>query len=482
MVVAFGSSEYALRAFPLACSLLSLPLFALVARRLLRGPGAILAVALFALSSGVALYAAEAKQYASDVLVALALFELTLRWLEHPSPARFRVLLLTGVLSPFFSQPSVFVLVGVGLAVLLTAPRPQRGVSLVLLAAWAVTTALSIRLVQARASPGLMAYLRWFWRDGFPPEPTTSLADVFWPVLIFRDLFGRLLVYPWPSAYAVVAGLGLVSFCRSWRAGTTVVLFPLAVALAAAVARAYPLQLRLALFLVPTILLLVAAGAALLARPLGRPALRNLLLVVVAVPVLVSLVRRPPVWRLDEVRPVFAELQRRRQPGDAVYAYYPTWQAIRFYGPRYGLGLDVVDVGACHPRDLHDYLRDLDRYRGRRVWFLNAFPLVRLGEAKAMENYLRAIGRRVDLIEGPPTTRPQDISLRGGLEARPPVSASLFDLTDSQRLASTRADQPELPPIMQYGDVPRCVYGPIIPHLPSVGQTPTGATQANTSP
>ena len=71
-VVAFGTSEYALRLFPLLCSLASLALFARIAARVLRGPGAVLAMALFALSPGIALYAAETKQYSSDILVALA--------------------------------------------------------------------------------------------------------------------------------------------------------------------------------------------------------------------------------------------------------------------------------------------------------------------------------------------------------------------------------------------------------------------------
>jgi uncharacterized membrane protein len=471
IVVAFGSSEYALRLFPLLCSLAALPLFGRIATRLLRPPGAVLAVALFALSSGIALYAAEAKQYASDVLVTLALTELALRWLERPTRRRTVALTISGGVAPFFSQPAVFVLAGLGAALLIGTSRGERQRLLLPLALWVAAAALSVAYARTRMSSGLMAFMGWFWRDGFLPRPVKSLEDILWPVRAVRDVFDLVLGYPWAGVYLAVAGWGLVSLFRRARVAALVVAFPLAVTLLAAVAHAYPFQLRLVLFLVPALLLLVAEGAASLGELTRSRAVATLFLVGVAAPVAVALVRNPPVWQLDEVRPVLAELQRRRQPGDAVYAYYPTWQAIRFYGPRYGLGLDVVDIGACHPKDLHDYLRELDRYRGRRVWFLTAFGPSRFGERQAMLAYLDAIGVRKDAIEGPPTTRPGSISARERWAARAPAAAYLYDLSDPERLASTTADQPTLPPAIQFIGVPRCIYAPIIPRVPTVGQT-----------
>jgi hypothetical protein len=256
-------------------------------------------------------------------------------------------------------------------------------------------------------------------------------------------------------------------------------LLPLLATLMAAVVRAYPFELRVILFLVPALLFFVAEGTWRLAETLRSRVLGSLVLIGVAVPVVVALVRNPPVWRLDEVRPMLAELQRRRQPGDAIYASYPTWQALRFYGPRYGLGLETVDLGACHPTDLHDYLRELDRYRGRRrVWFLTAFfGPVPLGEAQRMIAYLDAVGVRKELIEGPPSTRPGAIASRERLRVRPPTAAYLYDLSDPERLASTSADSRGLPPAVQFVGVPRCAYGPVIPRVPTLGQ-PSGPPAA----
>src|SRR3972149_226445 len=46
----FGTNEFARRRFPRACGLAALPLFWLVARRVLSGPGLLVAALLFALS------------------------------------------------------------------------------------------------------------------------------------------------------------------------------------------------------------------------------------------------------------------------------------------------------------------------------------------------------------------------------------------------------------------------------------------------
>jgi len=471
MVVAFGPNEYALRLFPLLCSLGALLLFARIATRVLREPGAVLAVALFALTPVVALYAAEAKQYATDLLVTVGLTELVLRWLEQPTRRRTVALALSGAIAPFFSQPAVLVAAGLGAALLLGAPRRERRRLLLPLALWAIAAGASVLYARARMSSGLLAYMQWFWRDGFLPRPVTSVEDALWPVRALRDVFQLLLGYPWAWAYLALAGWGLVNLLRRAKVSALVVVFPVAITLLAAIVHSYPFLLRLVLFVVPALLLLVAEGAVRLAELARTRVAVVLLSLAVAGPVLIELWRSPPVWRLDEVRPVLAELQRRRNPGDAVYAYYPTWQALRFYGPRYGLGFDAIDLGACHPQDIHDYLRELDRYRGGRVWFLTAFALARLGERQAMLGYLDAIGVRKDAIEGPPTTRPGMITTREAWTGRPPAAAYLYDLSDARRLAAASAETTQVPPAVQIVGVPRCVYGPVVPHVPTIGQS-----------
>ena len=120
-------------------------------------------------------------------------------------------------------------------------------------------------------------------------------------------------------------------------------------------------------------------------------------------------------------------------------------------------------------RLVRDYLRELDGYRGRRVWFLAAFA-TRWGERPAMRAYLDAIGVRKDTIEGPPTDRTGAITTPLPGQVRPPAGAYLYDLTDPVRLALTTAERMILAEPPKLGGPPRCVYGPVVPKVPTVGQ------------
>ncbi len=469
LVVVFGSSEYALRLFSLLCSLAALLFLARVARRVLAPTGALVAVALFSLSAGVAVFAADAKQYPCDVLVVLVLTDLALGWLEAPVRRRRVALAAGGALLVWFSQPAVFVLAGVGAALLLAGPPKERRALVPTLLLWAAMAALSVAYARARMSPGLASFMNWFWRDGFMPWPPHSVQDVLWPFTAMADVFDQVLDFPWPTLYLALALTGVASLLRRSRAEALVLLLPVGLTLAAAIAHAFPFRVRVVLFVVPTLLLLVAEGAWRLGTLLRPRMLERLVPLAAVLPPLVMLARNPPVWRLDDARPVFAELQRQRQPGDVVYVYYPSWQAVRFYGERYGMPLEAVDLGSCQP-ELRGYLRELDRYRGRnRVWFVNAFEPPRIGETAPMLAYLDAIGVRKATIEGPRTNRPGATGQGMRWTSRLGNYAHLYDLSDPIRLASTSAELQHLPPSVKYVGVPRCLYGPIIPQVPTVG-------------
>ena len=76
LVKLLGFNEYTLRLIPFLCGLGSLLLFRHVAGRLLQGVALVLAVGLFAVAYPMTRYAAEAKPYGCDLLLALALLAL----------------------------------------------------------------------------------------------------------------------------------------------------------------------------------------------------------------------------------------------------------------------------------------------------------------------------------------------------------------------------------------------------------------------
>ena len=113
-LVLFGVTEPALRALPMVCGLLLLPLMALVGSRLAGPLGGVMAVSLTALSPTLIRYANEAKPYGVDAFASALFLGLALRLGDHPSPAAFRMLAFAAPVLVLLSSPSVFVGAGVG--------------------------------------------------------------------------------------------------------------------------------------------------------------------------------------------------------------------------------------------------------------------------------------------------------------------------------------------------------------------------------
>ena len=121
VVELLGDDELALRLFPLACGILSLFLFAAVARRALEPIGAALALVLFATVEPLVYYSSEVKQYSVDVAATLVLLlgALTIDW----RTARPWQVGLTGIAAGvvvWFSHAALIVLPALTLALVLS--------------------------------------------------------------------------------------------------------------------------------------------------------------------------------------------------------------------------------------------------------------------------------------------------------------------------------------------------------------------------
>lgn len=87
VVAQFGSSERMLRLVPMVGGCLTLVVFARLAHRLLSRPAALLATALAAFSPFLVYYAAESKQYSTDVLFTVVILDLAVvLLLRRPGP------------------------------------------------------------------------------------------------------------------------------------------------------------------------------------------------------------------------------------------------------------------------------------------------------------------------------------------------------------------------------------------------------------
>ena len=243
-----GFSEWSLRMVPLLCALASVLVFRGTAVRLLGGRAALIAVGVFAVSVHPIRHAADLKPYSLDLLAALVLQALALRWWARPERAgRLLALASFGPIALACSHPAAFVAAGVGLAIAWPAWMTRRtSVRLAALAyfaavalAWLVLYALFTRS-QASSASGAM---RAMWVMSFPPLDST-FGLIRWLLVVHS---GDLMAYPCggESGASVVSLLacvaGGVALVRSGRSTVVAILLgPLLVAMVAAGLRLYP--------------------------------------------------------------------------------------------------------------------------------------------------------------------------------------------------------------------------------------------------
>jgi len=440
-----GESDLAFRSLLLPVSLAALVLFLGLAERLLDGYAVPFAVAAFAIGAPFIRYGAEIKSYGIDMaaMVALALIALRLRDSDSTA-ARCGLAGLAGAVLVWFSQPTAFVLAGLGAALLLAWLRdrdPQtRRALLVTVPVWAVASAAAVIDAFRRVTPATRAYMDYFWRtrDSFPP-PLRKPGDALWLWDRILELFADPMVlrYRWPALYGGLAVIGLIVLWRRSRFGALVLLGPFAVAVLAAVAQQFPLKTRVALYLLPILILAAAEGAEWLRRQASRlhPAAGGVCMAALfVVPALAFVERLPPYW-VEDHKSALAFLRDHRRPGDAVFVFPYEIEAVERYGAQYGLAPGEYDVGGCSSEDHRVFLRDVDRYRGRRrVWLLDGSVPGFNAARTSLEKYLAAIGTLEESISIPSET-PLN-----------PVGAHLFDLSDPARLAAASAETFPLEP------------------------------------
>lgn len=404
----FDYPEWGLRLVSLAAGLVTPVLGYALARRSLSPTAVPLAVAFFALSPNLILLSGDAKPYASDVAISLALTLLALETFRREFALdAVASLALAGAAAVWLSTPAPLVLAGIGLAGLVEAWRRGSWRALRRLVAVGLAVGASITavyLVVLRHYLAQNQLIQEEYRAGFLPVPPRSLADVLWfPTTLVGWFDDAGLGLPALAGFVWLVGAGVL--LREGRLPAVLLLAPFPIAAAASALRAYPLYGRPIAFLIPALLLLVAAGAdgirrvTVVSLPLVGPILLALLLfhpVVLAGHQLVA----PP--EREELAPVVRYLQDHRQAGDLVYVYYGAQFALRYYAPRLGVrGRDVV-TGVAARTAWARYVEDLQQLRGRpRVWVLFSHVYARGGvdEERFILHHLDTMGTRQDRFQ-----------------------------------------------------------------------------------
>lgn len=436
-VLAFGPHDWALRLFPFAVGLATLPLFRRLAERTLDGLAVPFAVAAFAIGVPFIRYTIEVKQYGADIFATVALLLLALDLRDRDRSAAGLVgAALAGAGLLLFSQAAALVATGVGaaLAVLWLRDRDTRTRRALVgvVPVWAIAVLAAVVAGERSMTPSTRAFMQDFWRPGFLPLPFDLARGARWFGGALLDPFGDpwLLRYPVPLAALALAVLGVLTLARHRPAVALLVLAPVFVTLGAAVAQRYPFRTRLVLFLLPLAVLMLSAGAEWLRRLGARrdPRLGGALMVgALALPLWALVDARMPVVA-ERNREVAAYIARHRQPGDAIYLLQLASYPFMYYAPRFGIAPHEWTPGTCDRFDTRAFVRQLDEFRGRRrVWVvLSGQRPLRTARA-AIRRYLQTIGVPLD-----------SLTLRSAVFA--PTLVELYDLGDPARLARASAE------------------------------------------
>ncbi len=374
----FGPSERALRMPAFLASLVGLSAFAIAAYRLLPRPAAHLAFALFAVSPHVVAYAAECKQYSSDVAFAAVLLALVAgRW----NLRRGIALAFVGALSVWCSHPALFVLAGLGVALFAMAVVQRdrsRILGLISLGGVWLASFAAVYLVNLRHL-GHNDYLIHYWAGHFAPWPTSrpgaiwyvdhALAFVIEPAGMAGE--SRLA----QAALGIVAALGMATIARRSFANVSLAfLFTIAIVLIASHLHLYPFAGRLLLFLVPMACLIWASGAVWLTARLGRRGhLLAWLLVVWPLCQSVEAIRHPA--RAEEIKPLLTHVKANWHPDDRLYIYGGSGDAgagpaFDYYSRQYDFPTDRVIRGGIHRDDPAEYSAEIAKFPSSRTWIL----------------------------------------------------------------------------------------------------------------
>jgi uncharacterized membrane protein len=377
-VTFFGSNEFVLRFWPTLASILVLPLFYRLCRLILSRRGALIALAVLAMSAGNSFYWADAKQYSTDVLATVALLLCAAEAFPAENTRRKITLIVVGAVAIWFSHPAVFVLSGIGVAAVIrwfAQKSRRRAAEVFLLAAvWGASFLANYLLCLRNLAHS--DYLQQFWSekaDAFAPM-SASIDSLIW----YKRHFFELFRYPFAQALeglvALAFLLGVVLIFHRRKALLAMLLVPMLAALAASAVHQYPFDTRLLLFLVPLTTIAVAAGLDFLCQGSYRLVGILAIILVMISPIVTATqtLMAPP--KNCEISDSMRFIAAHRKPGDVFYLSPTAQYGFMYYQSRFGLDGVPVTVGARHLPALDDYAREFDQFAAKRLWVLFEDP------------------------------------------------------------------------------------------------------------
>jgi hypothetical protein len=401
-----GKSEFALRLLPLLVGIISSWLFYLLLRRMTNGVGLFTALALFALNPRLVYYSSEVKQYILDVAVTIELLLMAMPLFStQPRQKDFIWLGLAGLIAVWFSHPALFVLAGIGLALVIVYLKRRDYSSLRYAAGMGLLWVINIGFLYLLILNDLRqnAYIQEYWQGAFVPMPPWS--DAGWFIKSINENIGVQFGIPYAAFF--VFALMLIGWVAFWfydRDIPIVFACILFFTLVASSLQLYPLLERMVLFLVPVGLILIGKTIEALYQRIQN----HRILGVFSVALLSGyLIYGPLITSFDffikpkyyeHIRPTMEYLRDSWKDGDVMFVSNGALPAFRFYAPFYGLENIPYRFGQREDyENPQNILSQLESFKGQpRVWILlsHVYEKGNFNEKDFILNYLDQIGEK----------------------------------------------------------------------------------------
>lgn len=337
-----GTSEYAFRLFPLICGIGSLFLFYSLAKKFLSLQSASIACWLFAITVHLIYYSSEAKQYSSDLFIALLLISsVTNLNIKEFNLKRSVLIGLTGAILIWISHPCIFVLASIFIFLLIFYKNNNsyKFICLLILGAlWSIsfwlTLKISVNTILASKS------LNNFFEGNYMPLPLLSDKNILWFPTAWSGLLSFLGIDRW-VLILFIAGI-IFSFKKS-RTSFSIFFFPILFVLIATGFHKYPFAGRFLLFTVPAIIFFICCGIEFLRTKVFPD------FPFITVLVTIFVLYQPVINAKDsflypatkeEIKPALSYLKQHRRSGDVIYVNGHLQFAFKYYAKKYGFDDD----------------------------------------------------------------------------------------------------------------------------------------------
>lgn len=402
LVLLFGKHESALRLFPLLSGLTGLLLFVPVARTLLRPWAAVLAVGFLSLGYPAIYHSVEAKQYSTELCATVVALYIYCRMCNMHQVGPLLGWGVLGALLPWFSFPTIFVLLSVGLALCLQAIRHKSYIilcwHLFIGFIWLFNFGLVYYFFMSKYHDSgwlnnffTVKYDAYLPLEGFQRILNWSMHKYYdflsHPLGVVLEVdnqlnyhgFKHFLKMGWVYPPLMLAGAYFLF--RKNISVLCLLLIPVVVVLLTSALHIYPFYQRFTLFLTPVIILLIAYGAQQISHSFPRCKFTYPLLVLLLLPPFINsahhVVAPDSFYNREYYRDVLFYVNDHFQTGDAVYVYWNMHQAYDYYKEAYPLKYTAVR-GSLVKHDAHsqaEYLqllkKDFASFKGKkRVWLI----------------------------------------------------------------------------------------------------------------